>query len=624
MRRVLVVGGGFAGLAVGRDLATHFLVTIVDCKEFFEYTPGILRCYVKPKHFDALSFNLQPVIEERMGCKFIWGEVKSLNANRTAVIKPMFSPTEELIDFDYCVICGGCNFGPNEATKGESLWFPTVHEIGRSVSEWKQFDERFIEGRRRHIFDEWDTLKRLQKEKESIMITGAGFIGVEWITEIAHFFNGMPMAIMDMLPQALGPLPDNAAKYCQAYMTKVGILQAYSIKKDAQGDYFKVNWSDGIDPNTKKFDRNKQYPLGDAAVKWEEIPCVSKGSTGETFGKKGFKQPIHNGTKFTSGKDYNCIGVKASNYFMNHEPACLSKMGPGGGKWLYMDKTLSCVKYTGEEKINMYNVSAFSKQHAADLIGVWQKNGDTWSNGKLTMKLETKPGADGTVVKDKKGKDAKFLVIACKPDEEGVVIKLYSKPQQENGAPFHSGDNDFTYTDSNKKTFKAVAKGHEHFCEDDDGYSRVYAIGDCNYGCYEGDGPPATWALPFIPKISYPGEEEGIVACRNIESTDALLFGEKENCWGTPVRMAEMHWPWGAGMFATSLGPNDACFVVSANWNKGSGIKVLWGSMSAVQKEVIEHSKVDECGFGFLGRAIWHFVHHTPVHLWGGGPRWGY
>merc|ERR1712039_1057733 len=62
-RRVLVIGGSFAGLCVARDLREHFLVTIVDCKEFFEYTPGVLRAYVKPKHLDALTFTLQPVIE---------------------------------------------------------------------------------------------------------------------------------------------------------------------------------------------------------------------------------------------------------------------------------------------------------------------------------------------------------------------------------------------------------------------------------------------------------------------------------------------------------------------------------------------------------------------------------
>ena len=39
------------------------VVTLFWPEEFFEYTPGVLRAYVKPKHLDALTFTLQPVIE---------------------------------------------------------------------------------------------------------------------------------------------------------------------------------------------------------------------------------------------------------------------------------------------------------------------------------------------------------------------------------------------------------------------------------------------------------------------------------------------------------------------------------------------------------------------------------
>merc|ERR1712048_1483584 len=104
-RRVLIIGGSFAGLCCARDLKDHYLVTIVDAKEFFEYTPGVLRAYVKPKHLDALTFTLNPVIEGRMGCKFIWGEVQELKGpDRLCTIKPMFSSASEEIDFDYCII----------------------------------------------------------------------------------------------------------------------------------------------------------------------------------------------------------------------------------------------------------------------------------------------------------------------------------------------------------------------------------------------------------------------------------------------------------------------------------------------------------------------------------------
>ena len=40
---------------------------VVDAKEFFEYTRGVLRAYVNPAHLGALTFNLQPVLEGGSG-----------------------------------------------------------------------------------------------------------------------------------------------------------------------------------------------------------------------------------------------------------------------------------------------------------------------------------------------------------------------------------------------------------------------------------------------------------------------------------------------------------------------------------------------------------------------------
>jgi len=466
-RRVLVIGGGFAGLAIGRDLRDEFLVTIVDAKEFFEYTPGILRAYVKPEHLDHLTFTLQPVVEDKMGCKFIWGEVKSLDGpKRTCVIKTMFQQQTETIDFDYCIIASGCNFNPLQKW-GESLWFPTVHEDAMKESGWKDIDERFLEGRRRHILREYEDISKLDEKSASILVIGAGFIGVEWVTELRYYFPRLKGTIIDMLPQPLGPLPKKASKYCEKYMTRKDI---------------------GVFCNTK-------YAPNDE-VFWS-----------------GIKMPKR------ADKEYSCVGVKASNYFMPEE--CLSEKGPGGGKWILMDMTLA----------------------------VETREGSIWS-------------------------------------------------------------------------------------ADDKEFPRIYAVGDCNVGSIAPDGvkpcskPPAEtkdWPVPAIPKISYPGEEEALVACKNIVKTDKLLYhGITKDLFGTPLKRHTMHWPWGAGMFATSLGPNDACFVLGANWEPNSGYFIIWGYLCAWQKWFIEWSKVNECKQGIIGRCIWHFVHHTPVHLWGGGPRWGY
>mmetsp|Transcript_74709 Transcript_74709/g.139463 ORF Transcript_74709/g.139463 Transcript_74709/m.139463 type:complete len:458 (+) Transcript_74709:77-1450(+) len=442
--KALVIGGQFSGNFTARELKSKFDVTVVDAKEFFEYTPGVLRCFVKPAHFDALSFTLSPVFERKMGVTFIWGEVKELiGEKRVAMVKPMCSPSPDLeaLSWDYCVICAGCNFGPFKPM-GESLWFPTVHEEARKVSEWPHIDERFIEGRRRHILEEYHKVAVLNEKSATLLVVGAGFIGVEWATELEYFFPNLKITIIDFLPRCLGPLPDSAAEYCSEYMHAVGIKEFYNMKYDPKSDEF-----------------------------WSKIELPGK--VDET---------------------YVCIGVKASNYFM--PKSTLSDKGPGGGGWIYMNE---------------------------------------------------------------------FLQVTTKPPE-------------------------------GKATGTVWADG------------RVFAVGDCNFGCI-GSHPDYLGGMHPIPKISYPGEEQAFHACQNVKKM------QKGN-----NNLMKTWWPWGAGMFATSLGPHDACFVMGANHQKGSGFMVNWWLPAAIQKEFIETTKVNECKDEWIGWMIWHFVHHTPIQCWGKGP----
>merc|ERR1712166_1184821 len=97
---------------------------------------------------------------------------------------------------------------------------------------------------------------------------------------------------------------------------------------------------------------------------------------------------------------------------------------------------------------------------------------------------------------------------------------------------------------------EVMTKDGKTWGADNKGMPRIYAVGDCNFGCVETPGkPPDEWAIPPIPKISYPGEEEAIIACANIHRTEALLAGTTKFMCGGEITMAEMHWPWGAGMF---------------------------------------------------------------------------
>ena len=67
-----------------------------------------------------------------------------------------------------------------------------------------------MEGRRRHIFAEFTKLQKLEAQKK-IFVVDAGFIDVEWVTELGYFFLQMQLTIIVFLPRCLRPLPDRAA-----------------------------------------------------------------------------------------------------------------------------------------------------------------------------------------------------------------------------------------------------------------------------------------------------------------------------------------------------------------------------------------------------------------------------
>jgi len=65
--RVGILGGGFAGLTAARTLAAHrrVQVVLIDQRDYFEYTPGILRAWVMPSVHERLVNPIRRLLRSR-------------------------------------------------------------------------------------------------------------------------------------------------------------------------------------------------------------------------------------------------------------------------------------------------------------------------------------------------------------------------------------------------------------------------------------------------------------------------------------------------------------------------------------------------------------------------------
>src|SRR3989338_3106921 len=93
-KRVVIIGGGFAGSTAARKLENDFDVTLIDAKDYFEFTPSVLRTLVEPKHIKKIqSLHKNYLIKANI----VRGYVKEVNKKYLMVSKNKFP-------YDYLII----------------------------------------------------------------------------------------------------------------------------------------------------------------------------------------------------------------------------------------------------------------------------------------------------------------------------------------------------------------------------------------------------------------------------------------------------------------------------------------------------------------------------------------
>ncbi|KAI8992508.1 hypothetical protein BDB01DRAFT_717517 [Pilobolus umbonatus] len=151
-KKVVVIGGGFTGFTAASilDPMPRFHVTLIDTKDSFEYTPGMIKLLVRPDETSSLRVRHDAYTKNG---KVIIGYAENISHDAKCV-----RVNDEEIPFDYLVIATGSTY----------------------KSKLKSFDTsslyRLSELSKEHL--------ELKKAK-SVLIIGGGLVGCELASEIA-------------------------------------------------------------------------------------------------------------------------------------------------------------------------------------------------------------------------------------------------------------------------------------------------------------------------------------------------------------------------------------------------------------------------------------------------------
>mmetsp|Transcript_15903 Transcript_15903/g.34843 ORF Transcript_15903/g.34843 Transcript_15903/m.34843 type:complete len:720 (+) Transcript_15903:39-2198(+) len=217
LKRVVVLGGGPSGLFCADRLRHHFEVTLVDTKDFFEFTPSILRAVVDPSHYAKITFDYRSVLEGELGVEFVQAQATKVEMldNPSSAGRGLVTITDKdgearSLHFDYCIVAVGVSNG---------VWKPRMpgdRPVDKSIggSGLVTPAELCIEDRREALRQIRDGIYRAR----GAVIVGAGLVGVEMAAELVHFLPRLRITLVDGSMDVLPQLGEDARQYARQWL----------------------------------------------------------------------------------------------------------------------------------------------------------------------------------------------------------------------------------------------------------------------------------------------------------------------------------------------------------------------------------------------------------------------
>lgn len=193
-KKIIIIGGGFAGSHAAKHLDKHFDVTLIDTKDYFEFTPGILRSIVEPSHVRKIQVMHTHYLK---WAKVIVGVVSEVGVDYVLVGK-------DRLKFDYLVVASGSSY--NAPFKEQRVVTAT------RANTLRDYYEKLCEAKR-------------------VILVGGGLVGVELAGEICwKYGREKEITIIQSGDRLIARNSKKAIRYATDFLKDRGVNVLYNEK----------------------------------------------------------------------------------------------------------------------------------------------------------------------------------------------------------------------------------------------------------------------------------------------------------------------------------------------------------------------------------------------------------
>ncbi|HEX4204295.1 MAG TPA: NAD(P)/FAD-dependent oxidoreductase [Ktedonobacteraceae bacterium] len=257
--RVVIIGGGFAGLEAAKGLGKLPVdVTVVDHNNFHLFQPMLYQVATAGLASTAISAPIREVLHRQHNVEVMRAEVVDVDTQRQIVLLKHARP----LHYDYLIVATGAStnyFGHPE--------WQTLAPSMKSLNDALKIRSMLLEAFEQAEFENNDEIRR---KLLTFVLVGAGPTGVELagsIAELTHktllrdFHNINPhqvrIVLVDALPRILPSFPEPLAQRAAKRLRQLGVeirtgQQVTDVKDDGiviGGEFFLTNhiiWTAGV------------------------------------------------------------------------------------------------------------------------------------------------------------------------------------------------------------------------------------------------------------------------------------------------------------------------------------------------------------------------------------------